>query len=88
MMLNIEDLEFRSHKAGFQAVAHFENGWGVSILPEANMVSYEVAILRHENGNHSHVSYESGITEDVLRYLTRDQVQDVVSQTQNLSPKV
>jgi hypothetical protein len=83
-MIDLKEFDFRSHPAGFQAVAHFENGWGVSILPEANMVSYEVAILRHDNGNFSHVSYESGITEDVLRYLTRDQVHDVVSQARNL----
>ena len=87
-MLSIEDLEFRPHKAGFQAVAYFENGWGVSVLPEADLVSYEVAILRHENGNHSHVSYESGLTDDVFRYLSRDEVHDIVTQTQNLSPRV
>jgi hypothetical protein len=87
-MLSIEDLEFHPHKAGFQATAHFENGFGVSIIPETDMVSYEVAILRHENGNHSHVTYESGLTDDVFRYLSRDEVHDIVSQAQNLSPKV
>ena len=84
--MRIEDMEFRKHPAGFQAVAHFENGWGVSILPEADYRSYEVAVLRHENGIHSHVTYESGLTDDVFRYLNRDSVHDVVFRVQNLAP--
>jgi len=87
-MTTIEDLKFQSHPAGYQAIGLFENGWGVSVVPESDMVHYEVAIMQHENGIHSHITYESGLTDDVLRYLTHENVSEVIAQAQSLSPRV
>ena len=78
-MLNIEDLEFRPHKAGFQATAHFENGFGVSIIPEADLEHYEVAILKDNK-----LCYDTNITKDVLRYQTRDEVHHIALRARNL----
>ena len=78
------DFEWRPHPAGFQAVGLFPNGFGCSVIPEPDGLHYEVAILRHKNGSHSHVDYHNGLTSDVFRYLTVDQVHDVIFRARNL----
>jgi hypothetical protein len=78
------DFDWRPHPAGFQAVGLFDNDFGCSVIPEPDGVHYEVAILRHKNGKHSHVCYDSGLTDDVLRWLTVDQVHNVIARARNL----
>jgi hypothetical protein len=82
--MQLADFDFRPHRSGFQAVGLFENNFGCSVIPEADGVTYEVAILEHENGFRSHLCYTSGITNDTLRYLTADSVHDVIAVTRNL----
>jgi hypothetical protein len=84
--MQLADFDFRPHCAGFQAVGLFENGFGCSVIPESDGMHYEVAILEHKNGNHSHLCYTSGLTNDVFRYLSVDSVHDVISVTRNLKP--
>jgi hypothetical protein len=84
--LLFKDYEFRKHPAGFQAVKLFPNGFGVSILPESDGVTYEVAVLRHKNGTHSYLCYDSGVTNDVFRYLNVDKVNQVVFRVRELEP--
>lgn len=83
-MINLKEFDFRPHPAGFQAVAHFGNGFGVSIIPESDMTHYELAVMRGESGARSHVCYDSGITDDVMRYLTVNDVHNVVFRVRNL----
>jgi hypothetical protein len=78
------DFDWRKHPAGFQAVGLFENGFGISVIPEPDNAHYEIAVLRHKNGKHSHISYDSGLTDDVLRWLTVDQVHSVIARARNL----
>jgi hypothetical protein len=78
------DFDWRPHPAGFQAVGLFENGFGISVIPEPDNAHYEIAVLRHKNGKHSHVCYDSGLTDDVLRWLTVDQVHNVIARARNL----
>ena len=84
--MQLVDFDFRPHYAGFQAVGLFENGFGCSVIPESDNVHYEVAILRHKEGKHSHVDYNSGLTEDVFRWLTVDGVHSVIARARNLKP--
>lgn len=83
-MIDLKEFDFRPHLAGFQATALFPNGFGVSIIPEADQQSYEVAVLEHNSKGNSQVCYTSGLTFDVFRYLTRDEVSEVVKQVENL----
>jgi len=83
-MFMLEDFDFRPHRAGFQASALFDNGFGCSIIPEPDLRHYEVAILRHDDKVHSHVCYDSGLTDDVFRYLTVDDVHAVIMRVRNL----
>ena len=78
------DFDWRPHPAGFQAVGLFENGFGISVIPEPDNAHYEIAVLRHKNGKHSHVCYDSGLSDDVLRWLTVDQVHNVIARARNL----
>ena len=83
MMLELNDLTFRTHSVfGWQAIAEFENGFGISILPESDNITYEVAILK--NGQ---LTYDTNITNDVLRYQSRDEVHHIALRARNLVRK-
>ena len=83
--MQLADFDFRPHPSGFQAVGLFDNGFGCSVIPEPDCIHYEVAILEHKNGNHSHICYTSGLTSDVFRYLTVDDVHTVIAKARNLA---
>jgi hypothetical protein len=83
-MDKIEDFEFVKHRTGFQARKLFDNGYGLSILPESDGATYEVAILAHKGGKRPHICYDSGLTTDVFRYLSVDTVRDLIVITQTL----
>jgi len=72
--MDLSDFTFYRHPAGFQALASFDNGYGLSILPESDGERYEVAILKD-----GHITYESGLTEDVFRYVTVDAVDNLAA---------
>ena len=78
-MTKLQGFEFRKHPAGFQATASYENGFGVSIIPECDGESYELAVTRKGN-----VCYDSGTTDDVLRFLNVDQVHQIALRVRNL----
>ena len=73
------DFEFHGHFRGFRACAKFDNGFGVSVIPEADQLSYEVAVLRDGK-----LCYDSGLTEDVARFLTVGDVHSLVHRVKNL----
>ena len=73
------DFEFHGHFRGFRACATFENEFGVSVIPEADQLNYEVAILRKGK-----ICYDSGLTTDVFRYLTVSDVHNLVRKVQSL----
>lgn len=83
-MIMLEDFDFRPHPVGFQATANYDNGFGVSVIPESDCVHYELAIMRHDGKARSHICYDSGLTEDVFRYLTVDDVHAVIMRVRNL----
>jgi hypothetical protein len=82
--LLFKDYDFRQHPAGFQAVKLYPNGFGISVIPESDGVTYEVAVLRHKNGTHSYLCYDSGVTDDVFRRLNVDKVEAVALRVRNL----
>ena len=72
--MRLSDLTFCKHAFGFQAVAEFSNGYGLSIVPERDGSTYEVAVLFK-----GAITYDSGLTNDVFRYLTVDSVDDIAA---------
>jgi hypothetical protein len=79
LAMNLSELTFHKHPAGFQAVARFENSYGLSIVPESNGEHYEVAVLF--NGR---LCYDSGLTKDVFRYVTVDSIDDLAAVARSL----
>jgi hypothetical protein len=77
--LTVPGLMFSPHYPGTRAHVTFPNGYGLSIVPEYDGEHFEVAVLF--NGK---LCYDSGITEDVLRYVTVDSVNDLAAVAANL----
>lgn len=85
--MKLEDLTLYKHPAGFQAKALFDNGYGVSIIPELDGEHYELAILEHSEGHKAHLTYQTEITDDVIRYATVNAVDTLVERIRNLPPR-
>ena len=85
--MTFEDLKFEEHKnyplMDKQSIVEFKNGFGLSIVngkhADCSHDSYEVAILK--NGS---LCYDSGITEDVLGYQTKEDINNLLEQVSNL----
>lgn len=77
--MKLEDLQLIPHPAGFQHKELFDNGLGISIIPELDGANYEVAILVHENKRNARIltNYDSDF-DGVFRYLSVDQVDELV----------
>lgn len=88
--MKLEDLSVTKHPAGFQHRELFDNGYGISVIPELNLGEdplYEVAVLQHCEGKRAHLTYETAITNDVIRYCTVDAVDALIERIRNLPPK-
>ena len=85
-MKTFKDLEFKPHTIGngLQAVMHFDNNYGVSVVKFNGSYGYhqdlwEVAILYKDE-----LTYNTDITDDVLGYQTEQDVTDVMKKVQEL----
>jgi hypothetical protein len=85
--MKLDDLKIFKHPAGFQHQELFENGYGISVIPEYEIgedALYEVAVLSHNEGKHAHLTYETEITNDVIRFCTVDAVDTLIERIRNL----
>ena len=65
----------------------FENGYGISVVSENNLGDeplYEVAVLTHKDGKFVRLTYDSGITQDVIRYCTVLAVESLIDLVRQL----
>lgn len=93
-MKTFEDLEFKTAltHSGIRSKIFFENGYGVSVIRNAysrggGMGLYELAVLlRHEDGDYS-LCYDTPISDDVLGWLSPQDVTDAMIKVQQLPPK-
>jgi hypothetical protein len=65
----------------------FDNGYGISVIPEEDGEHYEVAVLEHAKGHKAHLTYDTVITDDVLRYCTVNAVDTLIERIRNLPPR-
>jgi hypothetical protein len=86
-MNKFEDLEFDSHPVslGVQAVMTFDNQYGVSVIKTPYSYGgdsglYELAVL----DSTGRITYDTPITNDVLGYLTEDEVTHYMIEVQKL----
>ena len=82
--MKLADLRLFRHPLGFQHRELFVNNYGISVIPEDDGLTYEVAVLRHSQGRYPHLTYESPITDDVERYCDVDTVDNLIEQIRNL----
>jgi hypothetical protein len=85
--MKLEDLNVVPHFRGFHVRELFENGYGISVIPENDASEeplYEVAVLRHNEGKHATMAYDTGITEDVIRFCTVDVVDTLIERIRSL----
>lgn len=89
-MKTFKDLKFNDHPAknhgfGVQAMMHFENGYGISVVngkyAYCSEGTYEVAVLK--NGS---LCYSTDITDDVLSYQSECDITGVMLKLQNMEP--
>jgi len=86
-MKEFKDLEFNTHPSGMggkQAVITFDNGYGASIIIGSTWYSngidtYELAVLCNRK-----LDYSTYITDDVLGYLTEQEVSEYMKKIQEL----
>ena len=89
-MKTFEDLEFKDHPinpfygGSKYAQEKFDNGYGVSVVFGIMFYSngidtYELAVLFNNE-----ISYNTNITDDVMGYLSKDEVTDIMRRVQEL----
>jgi hypothetical protein len=85
--MKLHDLEVFPHPLGFQHNELFDNGYGISVIPEYGVgedALYEVAVLSHNEGKHAHPTCETEITDDVIRFCTVDAVDTLIERIRSL----
>ena len=75
------------NKNAEHAVIVFDNGFGVSVIRKAPLITngsvFEIAIIRGTPEEYVLV-YDTGITEDVIRCDTEEEITDIMRQVQDL----
>lgn len=89
-MKKFEDLEFElindaPFMVGKKARMHFDNGHGVSVVSHSYSYGgrdglYEVAVLDKDG----ELTYDTPVTNDVIGYLTEEEVSGVMKEVQSL----
>ena len=89
-MKKFEDLEFdkisdEPFMSGVRSRMMFENGYGVSVVSHTHSYGgtkglFEIAVL----GKDGDISYDTPVTNDVIGYLSPDEVTDIMEQVQSL----
>ena len=82
-MKTFNDLKFEPWHGGKYAILNFDNGYGVGVLFGENYHSngidtYELAVLKY-----GLICYDTEITNDVLGYLTKEEVTNVMLKLQS-----
>ena len=85
-MKTFNDLDFQPMQFGIGVIAriNFDNGYGASVVKSTfsyggNQDLYELAVIKDDA-----ICYDTPITDDVLGYLTEDDVTKYLGQIQEL----
>jgi hypothetical protein len=87
-----EPVETSKHHGGHQYVYRFDNEYGASVVRHqysygGEVGLWEVAVIKFE-GKDWRLAYDTPITDDVIGWLTDDEVGETLSQIDSLSPPV
>jgi len=86
--LKFEDLKFQTHPIGhgIQAVAQFDNGYGVSVVRFKWSYGYEEGLFELAVLKGNSLCYDTPVTNNVLGYLTLEDVTEQMAAIQALPP--
>lgn len=89
-MKKFEDLQFERindapYMVGKKSRMHFDNGYGVSVVSHSYSYGgrdglYEIAVL----DSNDELTYDTPVTNDVIGYLTEEDVSNIMKQVQEL----
>jgi hypothetical protein len=84
--LNFEQINDAPFMVGKKARMSFDNGYGVSVVSHTYSYGgkdglYEIAVLDSEG----ELTYETSVTNDVIGYLTEEEVSGVMKKVQELN---
>ena len=89
--MTFQELEFKSllQLNGVQAIVKFENNYGASVVRHMGSYGnkqglYELAVTKYDKDGHWSLCYDTPITDDVLGYLTEDDVITHLTQIEQL----
>ena len=89
--MTFNDLKFKdlSSLNGIQAIIKFENNYGASVARHMGTYGgkqglYELAVIKFNENDEWGIVYDTGITPDVLGYLTEDNVTTHLKQIEQL----
>jgi hypothetical protein len=84
---SFKELNFQQHPMGVgqQCIVQFSNGYGASIVKGEHTYGgkdglYELAVF----GQDGHITYDTPITNDVLGYLSEEDVEKILTDIKNL----
>jgi hypothetical protein len=78
----------KSLNGGVQKQYKFDNGYGASVVLHNGSYGneqdlWELAVIKW-NGENYNLVYDTDITDDVIGYLTLDEVEDILSRIESL----
>jgi len=89
--MTFEDLKFKPTQIndGIQAIVKFENNYGASVVKHdysygGKQGLYELAVIKYDENGDWNICYDTPITDDVLGYLTEDNVTNYLTQIEQL----
>ena len=89
--MTFNDLKFKDLLSmdGIQAIVKFKNNYGASIVKHSGSYGnkqglYELAVIKYDENGDWDIVYDTPITDDVLGYLTEDDVTNYLTQIEQL----
>jgi hypothetical protein len=91
--MTFSNLEFETDELGEQAFHIFDNHYGVSVVRGPYTYGgrkglYELAVVyMAPEDKESKIVYDTPVTNDIMGYLTPDNVTDIMAQVEALPPR-
>lgn len=88
-MTRITPVRTNSLNGGIQKIYKFDNGYGASVIKNAFSYGWgddlwELAVIKFKGAFDWEIVYDTEITDDVVVYLTEDEVQEILKKIREI----